>query len=71
MKDIEKIAFEQLKNVGDEGLFPNHTNGDIYVRGFVDAVEWMKNNNIYDSKKIDWTTVDEVGHWDFSERQSK
>ena len=61
--EIEKLAYEQLKNVGDEGLFPNHTNGDIYVRGFVDAFEWMKSDGNYDGGKIDWTTVDEVGQY--------
>jgi hypothetical protein len=32
---IEQIALEELKNVGDDGLFPNHSDGDIWVSGFM------------------------------------
>jgi hypothetical protein len=38
----EKIAEEQFKRVGDEGLFPNHTDKDIWMSGFVAAMEWIK-----------------------------
>ena len=31
----EQIAFEELKKVGDEGLFPNHSDKDIWVSGFM------------------------------------
>lgn len=32
---IEEIAFKEFENVGDEKLFPNHTDKDIWVSGFV------------------------------------
>lgn len=31
---LEIIANEEFKNVGDEGLFPNHTDKDIWIAGF-------------------------------------
>ena len=31
---LEQIAFEELKSVGDEGLFPNHSDSDIWISGF-------------------------------------
>jgi hypothetical protein len=31
----EQIALEEFKKVGDEGLFPNHSDGDIWVSGFI------------------------------------
>ncbi len=34
-KDIENLARECLKNEPDEGLFPNHSGEDIYIKGFV------------------------------------
>jgi len=40
--EVEKIANEQYENVGDEKLFPNHTDKDIWVNGFVAAVEYIK-----------------------------
>ena len=36
-KAIEEIANEEFKNVGDEGLFPNHSDKDIWMCGFVHA----------------------------------
>ena len=39
----EEIASEQFKYVGDEGLFPNHTDKDIWMSGFVAAMEWINN----------------------------
>lgn len=39
----EKIAEEQFKYVGDVGLFPNHTDKDIWMSGFVAAMEWISN----------------------------
>jgi hypothetical protein len=38
----EKIAEEQFKHVGDEGLFPNHTDKDIWISGFVAAMKQAK-----------------------------
>jgi len=31
---IEEIAFKEYENVGDEKLFPNHTDKDIWIAGF-------------------------------------
>jgi hypothetical protein len=31
---LEHLANEEFKNVGDEGLFPNHTDKDIWIAGF-------------------------------------
>jgi hypothetical protein len=31
---LEITAREEFKNVGDEGLFPNHTDKDIWIAGF-------------------------------------
>lgn len=31
---LEHLASEEFKNVGDEGLFPNHTDKDIWISGF-------------------------------------
>ncbi len=36
----EQIALEELKNVGDEGLFPNHSDGDIWVSGFMSGYNY-------------------------------
>ena len=41
-EELEKLAEEQFKYVGDEGLFPNHTDKDIWVSGFVAAVNYLK-----------------------------
>lgn len=35
----EKIALEQFqKGVGDEGIFPNHSDKDIWVKGFIAGI---------------------------------
>ena len=31
---LEHLANEEFKSVGDEGLFPNHTDKDIWIAGF-------------------------------------
>ena len=31
---LEHLASEEFKSVGDEGLFPNHTDKDIWIAGF-------------------------------------
>jgi hypothetical protein len=31
---LEHLANEEFKNIGDEGLFPNHTDKDIWTAGF-------------------------------------
>ena len=42
MKKIEEIAFEEFKNVGDDGLFPNHTDKDIWIAGFKAGYSYFK-----------------------------
>jgi hypothetical protein len=49
-QSIEKIAFEEFNNVGDDGLFPNHTDKDIWVNGFIAG---MTKANIMNGKLID------------------
>jgi hypothetical protein len=41
LSEAEKIANGEFVNVGDEGLFPNHTDKDIWISGFVDAIKWV------------------------------
>ena len=41
--DYESVANEEFKNVGDDGLFPNHTDKDIWTSGFVSALKWKNN----------------------------
>lgn len=38
----EDIAREEFQNVGDEGLFPNYTDKDIWIDGFVAGYEYAK-----------------------------
>ena len=33
--EVEKLAESEFKNVGDEGLFPNHSDKDIWTKGFI------------------------------------
>lgn len=32
--NVEKLTMQEFENVGDEGLFPNYTDKDIWVNGF-------------------------------------
>ena len=41
--DFESVANEEFKNVGDDGLFPNHTDKDIWISGFVSGLKWKHN----------------------------
>ena len=45
MMTLEEIALEEFKKVGDDGLFPNHTDQDIWVAGFIAAMEYTEKNN--------------------------
>ena len=40
---IEEIALEEFKNVGDDGLFPNHTDKDIWIAGFKAGFSYLPN----------------------------
>lgn len=49
IKQLEKIASINFKDAGDEGLFPNYTDKDIWMAGFVDGIRWLisnKSNNV-------------------------
>jgi len=35
VEGVEQMAFKEFENVGDEGLFPNHSDKDIWVNGFI------------------------------------
>jgi hypothetical protein len=37
--NIENLALEQFENVGDEGLFPNYSDKDIWMDGFISALK--------------------------------
>jgi len=41
MTMLPQIIDEQFQHVPDEGLFPNHTDRDIWASGFRAGVEWM------------------------------
>lgn len=60
--NIEKIAFEEFENVGDDGLFPNHTDKDIWIAGFKAGYSYIINSEDDVKKckksptgKYDWT----------------
>ena len=40
---IEELALKEFENVGDEGLFPNHSDRDIWVSGFRDGIKYVMN----------------------------
>jgi hypothetical protein len=37
---VEILANEQFQNVGDEGLFPNYSDKDIWIDGFIAGYEY-------------------------------
>jgi hypothetical protein len=39
-KVIEELALKEFENVGDDGLFPNHTDKDIWVAGFIAGIKY-------------------------------
>jgi hypothetical protein len=39
---MEEIAIKEFENVGDEKLFPNHTDKDIWIAGFKKGTEWQQ-----------------------------
>lgn len=41
-KNSESIAYKSFEfMVADEGLFPNHTDKDIWINGFKSGIEWL------------------------------
>lgn len=45
-REVEAIAAAQFEYVGDDGLFPNYTNKDIWTDGFVAAYEYFVKNKL-------------------------
>jgi hypothetical protein len=47
-EDIDNAVVKEYENVGDEKLFPNHTDKDIWMNGFYEGAKWyreqLKNN---------------------------
>lgn len=55
---IDEIANEEYEHVGDEKLFPNHTDKQVWMSGFRDGyLYYMKKNNISLIKKHDEDTM--------------
>ena len=50
-EDIERLANLEFQDVADEGLFPNHSDKDIWINGFVSAYVYFKNQN---DTKTEW-----------------
>lgn len=53
ISQVERLALEKFKKVGDEGLFPNHTDKDIWIDGFKSGFEsgdCDDNNKVIDNK---------------------
>ena len=44
MESIEQIAINEFDKVGDDGLFPNHTDKDIWVSGFKAGFEYKSDD---------------------------
>jgi hypothetical protein len=47
-EEIDNAVVLRYENVGDEKLFPNHTDKDIWMNGFYEGAKWyrelLKNN---------------------------
>ncbi len=43
---LEIVANEEFKNVGDDGLFPNHTDKDIWIAGFKAGFKFSNKNRV-------------------------
>ena len=41
--EIENIGYELVKSVGDDGLFPNYTDENIWVDGFKSGINFIIN----------------------------
>ncbi len=64
ISDIEKTAFEEFEKVGDDGLFPNHTDKDIWISGFTAGALW-------ELKGLDdflWDMAEDYQLWDEEEK---
>jgi len=41
-EEIDNAVVIEYENVGDEKLFPNHTDKDIWMNGFYDGARWYR-----------------------------
>ena len=41
-EEIDNAVVKGYENVGDEKLFPNHTDKDIWMNGFYDGARWYR-----------------------------
>ena len=41
-EEIDNAVVKEYENVGDEKLFPNHTDKDIWMNGFYDGARWYR-----------------------------
>jgi hypothetical protein len=41
-EDIDNAVVKEYENVGDEKLFPNHTDKDIWMNGFYEGAKWYR-----------------------------
>lgn len=57
----EKIAFQEYEKVGDDKLFPSHTDKDIWVAGFVACLEM--NSDLLKALEYVQRTISESEAW--------
>jgi hypothetical protein len=41
-EEIDNAVVKEYENVGDEKLFPNHSDKDIWMSGFYDGARWYR-----------------------------
>lgn len=41
-EQIDNAVVKAYENVGDEKLFPNHTDKDIWMNGFYEGAKWYR-----------------------------
>jgi hypothetical protein len=41
-EEIDNAVVKEYENVGDEKLFPNHTDKDIWMNGFCEGIKWYR-----------------------------
>jgi len=41
-EEIDNAVVKEYENVGDEKLFPNHSDKDIWMNGFYDGARWYR-----------------------------
>lgn len=46
--NIEQLALQEFENVGDEGLFPNHSDKDIWLSGFFNCIDALNIKSRWD-----------------------